>query len=437
MEMASSVLREYLYAGNPHVRLDGGDVASYSPTVGRPEGFAMRGAKPRGGSLLYKGLTLLVIALLLGSFAFSEECEDPLEGPPPVIEVRDMPQSATGRLLKKINVGWKCQYSKSFQSRPQLRGVMVHGRHFGSNKDFADLRDWGATVVRLPITCAGGTNLVLHAESVDKWLEHVVVDLLPRAEKYGIGLIPCLFAVPGDCAEKGDVRMFNDNRYLNAFRATWRTIARRLKGRRMIYGYDLFNEPHQTQFASVADYWTVQRLTAEDIRAIDPEVPVIIEAYGWDGPEAFWAMSPMKLTNIVYEVHMYYPMAFTHQGLYKRQAGVEYPCASNGWNRAFLEKTLTQVRDFERTHGARIYCGEFSAVAWAKGADLYIADCISLFNRYGWDWTYHAFREFEGWSVEHEGPDRWHCRDVPDTARKRALLKGLRAKCDFEPMNHR
>ena len=47
----------------------------------------------------------------------------------------------------------------------------------------------------------------------------------------------------------------------------------------------------------------------------------------------------------------------------------------------------------------------------------------------GWDWTYHAFREWEGWSVEHEPvafgttPDCF--APSADNPRKRALLDGL------------
>ena len=32
-------------------------------------------------------------------------------------------------------------------------------------------------------------------------------------------------------------------------------------------------------------------------------------------------------------------------------------------------------------------------------------DCIELFEEFGWDWSYHAFREWSGWSVEH-GQDK-------------------------------
>ncbi len=76
-------------------------------------------------------------------------------------------------------------------------------------------------------------------------------------------------------------------------------------------------------------------------------------------------------------------------------------------------------------HGARIYVGEFSAIAWAPGADAYLRDCISLFEEYGWDWTYHAFREWAGWSVEHEGEDDTSLRPSADNPRKRTLLDGF------------
>ena len=61
--MKNAALSGKPYAGNPHVRFDEGEVASYPPTVGRPEVVATRGAKPRRGSLLYN------IRLLLGAAA--------------------------------------------------------------------------------------------------------------------------------------------------------------------------------------------------------------------------------------------------------------------------------------------------------------------------------------------------------------------------------
>jgi len=47
-----------------------------------------------------------------------------------------------------------------------------------------------------------------------------------------------------------------------------------------------------------------------------------------------------------------------------------------------------------------ICIGEFSAVRWAKGADQYLSDLIDVMEENHWDWSYHAFREWPGWSLE-------------------------------------
>lgn len=64
-------------------------------------------------------------------------------------------------------------------------------------------------------------------------------------------------------------------------------------------------------------------------------------------------------------------------------------------------------------------------MAWPPGAAQYLEDCISVFEEYGWDWTYHSFREWQGWSLECEGEDQNSFRPSPDNDRKRVLLKAL------------
>ena len=90
-----------------------------------------------------------------------------------------------------------------------------------------------------------------------------------------------------------------------------------------------------------------------------------------------------------------------------------------------------KMRAFEKRHGARIFVGEFSAIVYAKGCDRWIADVGALLNEYGWDWCYHAFREWPGWSVEHcvtSGDSAATAKFAPsaDNPRRRALLAALR-----------
>jgi hypothetical protein len=71
----------------------------------------------------------------------------------------------------------------------------------------------------------------------------------------------------------------------------------------------------------------------------------------------------------------------------------------------------------------RIYVGEFSAIRWAPGdsARQWLRDVIEQMEEYRWDWSYHAFREWEGWSVEH-GPDRKDTRPAAEPTPRMKLL---------------
>jgi hypothetical protein len=131
------------------------------------------------------------------------------------------------------------------------------------------------------------------------------------------------------------------------------------------------------------------------------------------------------MDNVIYQVHMYTPGAFTHQGVNGRATGYVYPDAEQGWDRAYLENCFRYVKAFERRHRAKIYIGEFSAIAWGEGAENWLADWIGVMNSNRWDWTYHAFREWNGWSVEHTASAVGVYQASSDNPRKRALLAGI------------
>ena len=342
----------------------------------------------------------------------------------------------------QVNGDLVCAYSASFAvaapSATQKRGVMSPARDM-TEDDFRTLAEWGATLLRFQMVDGpepkGGETPADYLPRYRAWLDgrldHLDRDVLPWAVRHGIEVVVDLHLPPGG-RERGEFRMFREKAFADEFVSCWRRIAARFLGRAGIYGYDLCNEPNQLS-AAPFDYWTLQRLAAEAVRRIDPETPIVVEANAMDAPQAFSYLCPLDLTNVIYQVHMYEPGDFTHQIPRSRQDGepaalVAYP--SPGHDRAALEKVLSVVRAFEKKHGAKIYVGEFSASAWAPGADRYLADCIALFREYGWDWTYHAFREWEGWSVEHEpvkfGTSHDCFRPSADNPRKRALLEGLK-----------
>ena len=111
---------------------------------------------------------------------------------------------------------------------------------------------------------------------------------------------------------------------------------------------------------------------------------------------------------------------------------VKYPpeVASRGRMRGVMGRGVgkNKDRDIEdlKNYGAKIYAGEFSACMYAPGAGQYLRDCISIFEEYGWDWSYHSFREALWWNVE-TVIDPKTGKPVPDknNDRFRALVDGF------------
>ena len=115
--------------------------------------------------------------------------------------------------------------------------------------------------------------------------------------------------------------------------------------------------------------------------------------------------------------------------MHNNVTGIAYPgkIGNTQWNRDQLRRVLQPVREFQLAYNVHIYVGEFSAIRWAPGAVDYLRDCIELFEEYGWDWTYHAYREWDGWSVEH-GDDRKNGQPAKEPTDRMQLLRSWFAR---------
>ena len=208
---------------------------------------------------------------------------------------------------------------------------------------------------------------------------------------------------------------------LKLLEKAWRKLAAHYRGNEMIYGYDLLNEPKPEDPTKNPWPEMAQRLV-DVIREVDSDTPIIVE---WFQTLPF----AVRGEKIIYSFHFYSPMEYTHNqvSLARSAASWRYPGTINGiwWDKEQLRNVLRPYLEFQKQHQVRIFIGEFSVAAWAPGGAQYLKDCTELFDEYGWDWTYHAFREWSGWSVEHSGKSRKDNRRVGDTDRKRVLLKAF------------
>lgn len=315
---------------------------------------------------------------------------------------------------------------------PRLRGAMI-----GPRIDEDGLRtlgrDWNANLVRWQLIRHRRTST---ADDYDQWLEAELQRLdagLPLCEKYGLMVAVDLHSPPGGKPTisgyfGSDDRLFTDRKMQDKFVEIWRQIAKRYKDSKAVWGYDLANEPVEEFVEDGCDDWHgLAERAAKAIREVDPERAIICEAPPWGSPNSLAEFEPINVSNVVYSVHMYVPGEFTHQGVHRIDSEpVRYPGLINEkmWDKAALEKVLQPVVDFQKNYNVHIYIGEFSAIRWAPGdsAYRYLKDCIDLFESHGWDWSYHAFREWDGWSVEH-GPGRNDRERSPAPTDREKLLR--------------
>jgi len=317
----------------------------------------------------------------------------------------------------------------------RLRGVM-HGPEF-DEKNIRDLAAWGANHIRWQLNWVPMKPAEQWAKDLDRydrWLagamEHAdkAVD---ACEKYGIQMLLDLHCPPGGRGEGGVCRMFTDKRYQQKFLDVWKLLAGRYKGRKIIYAYDLINEPVDVRVhpKGLLGWRELATRAARLIRQIDPGKPIVFEPGPWGSCEGFDEIAPLDIDRVIYSFHMYQPHIFTHQFRTTREfpKGIEYPGTIRGvkWDKARLLAAMQPAIDFQREFNVQIYVGEFSAIRWApnESAHRYTRDLIELFEAAGWDWAYHAYREWQGWSVEH-GTDKSNTAPSgTPTKRKKLLLK--------------
>ncbi len=321
-------------------------------------------------------------------------------------------QVASGRPARK---GLRYDTPYSGHSLDRLRGVM-----YGPTCRPDDLRNlarvWKANMVRWQLNWEPmnqAEQWAIDLKAFDNWLQGALKqcdDGVRICREEGILVLVDLHCPPGGRAEGGTCRLFQDKKYQDYFLEIWPTIALRYKDAPNVYAFDLLNEAVEGAVAPGLMNWRDLATEAtRRIRAVDPDRAVVFEPSPWGAAAGFDALEPLPLEKVIYSFHMYEPFQFTHQTLYNNPGDVVYPgmIAGQIWNRSRIVEAFSPVREFQKEFNVQIYVGEFSAIRWAPGDSAcdWLRDVIDQMEEYKWDWSYHAYREWDGWSVEH-GPDR-------------------------------
>ncbi len=288
---------------------------------------------------------------------------------------------------------------------PRLRGAMADPTM--TEQDLATFADqWHGNLIRWQLLRGEPSAPESNFAAYDAWLDGALArtDLvLGWAARHHVKVVLDLHTPPGGRGWTTG-SLFGSPAAQAHFVEVWRKMAARYKGNNTIWGFDLVNEPNDDETAPDCKDWQGLALDgARAVREVDPDRTLIIEPCKYGGAGGFTYFNPLPLAHVVYSFHMYEPLTFTHQGVFHPNDGpFTYPGPIDGklWNRDALAAAMQPAVDFARRYRVQLYVGEFSAIRWAPGADRYLADVTSLFEEHGWDWSYHAYREWQGWNLE-------------------------------------
>lgn len=203
------------------------------------------------------------------------------------------------------------------------------------------------------------------------------------APAWAAGLVVVLAAEPEGLDKS---RLVKDDAGIAELAGFWRSFAGALKAvrpDRLVF--EVLNEPTDTD--APRNRYLMQQLV-EAIRSSAPRHTVVVEGHGYSGVDELLAFEPLALPNLIYSFHFYEAHTFTHQGafwgwpMFLKFKDLPYPSSPEAlapfvekaeddakphliaygeqrWDRARIEVRLDQVRDWAKTKGVAVWCGEF------------------------------------------------------------------------------
>jgi hypothetical protein len=287
------------------------------------------------------------------------------------------------------------------------RGFMTAKLGQVTNTMLSDMKNvWGANVIRLQMAPRDMANSMGKPLS-EAWPSILATldDTVARANAAGLKVVVDMHQAPFPTAiSERSTQLWSHPDLEKNFVDAWAQIATKLKPRSAgIWGFDLFNEPEIAGQSTAPSTWRplATKLTST-IHGIAPDIWIV-----WDpGPNGqahgYINLTPLPDNKVIYTAHDYRPHDFTHQCLPGWACPANYPY--NGYDKTDRLNQLKPIRDFQVKYNVPIYIGEFSVIRNAPAADgvLWLQEAVDIYENWGWSWAYHAFREWDGWSLEHD-----------------------------------
>jgi aryl-phospho-beta-D-glucosidase BglC (GH1 family) len=243
--------------------------------------------------------------------------------------------------------------------------------------DFANVKSWGFDHVRVPVD-----SYLFFTGEEEKPIESRLANLeraVELAKQNGLKLILDLHECPGhefsEVTKSPVQKLFSDDdTYIKKTERIWACLAERYAQKGHVL-FETLNEP----VAPTPEIWNkVKDRLCREIRRHAPSSTIITGSNMWNWPSTYDSLTPFDDDNVIYSVHFYEPLLFTHQKapwIGNPEIGEErtYPgdygpgfvrkygltLSSGVWDRGRLAAEFAPVNTFRKKYNASVICNEF------------------------------------------------------------------------------
>ena len=286
-----------------------------------------------------------------------------------------------------INLGgWlsQCDYSEE------------HLHSFITESDFEKIASWGMDHVRVPVDY----NILQNDDGTAKEDGFAILEnARVLAQRYGMNLLIDLHKTAGfsfDTYGENEHGFFSSAACQERFCRLWEEIARRFGAYSKTVAFELLNEV--TDKAFLPAWNQIVRTCIGRIRLIAPDTLILVGSYENNSARTVPALDAPFDANVIYNMHCYEPLEFTHQGAYWTEVidpERRIAFADSGALPDYFEALFAPAIRKAQENGTVLYCGEYGVIDRVSPEDTlaWYRAIHEVFERHGiarCAWTYKA-----------------------------------------------
>ncbi len=278
---------------------------------------------------------------------------------------------------KGVNFGgWmsQCDYSKDRLN------------NFITEADIKKAASWGIDHVRIPVDY----NIFENEDSAYNESGFARVEkAFEFCRKYGLNTVLDLHKTAGfsfDNYGENESGFFDSEKLQERFYRLWEEFAKRFGSLSDMVAFELLNEVTDKDFI---DEWNrISNECIKRIRVYAPDTLILVGSYWNNSAEAVKDLSAPYDDKVIYNMHCYEPIKFTHQGAYWTDMinpEERFSFEEAQITPAYFEKLFLSAIKKAAKHGTSLYCGEYGVIDRSTPADtIKWYKCInSVFEKYG------------------------------------------------------